>query len=73
MFTCRRDCDRINPVIAKQSKRDTGEKITQIMVRVPDSVRKELKTIAHEEDKSLNLLLEEIIASYLKKRKSRAK
>lgn len=60
-------------VIAKQSKRDASEKNTQLMVRVPESIRIELKIIAAQEDKSLNLLLEEIIVGYLKKYKNRAK
>ena len=52
-------------MIAKQSKRDTEEITVQISLRVPESVRKELKLISVKEDKSLNLLLEEIVTSYL--------
>ena len=52
-------------MIAKQSKRDTEEKTVQISLRVPESVRKELKLISVKEDKSLNFLLEEIVTSYL--------
>lgn len=52
-------------MIAKQSKRDTEEKTVQISLRVPESVRKELKLISVKEDKSLNFLLEEIVTYYL--------
>lgn len=54
-------------MIAKQSKRDTKEPTVQISIRVPESVRKQLKLISVEEDKSLNLLLEEIVFSYIEK------
>lgn len=60
-------------MIAKQSQRDTKEKTVQISIRVPESVRRELKLASVREDKSLNLLLEEIVTSYLKKQSPKAK
>lgn len=58
---------------AQQSKRNTKEKTIQVSVRVPESTRTELKIIAAKEGKSLNLLLEEIVIGYLKKKNSRDK
>ncbi len=58
-------------MITRQSKRDTEENTAQITIRVPESVRKQLKLISVKEDKSMNLLLEEIVASYLKNYKHR--
>ena len=60
-------------MIAKQSQRDAKEKTVQISIRVPESVRRELKLASVREDKSLNLLLEEIVTSYLKKQSPKAK
>ena len=56
-------------MVAKQSHRESPEPIVQTGVRIPLSINKQLKIIAIEENKSLNLLLEEIIKDYLKKRK----
>lgn len=55
---------------AQQSKRDTKENTVLISFRASQSLRKELKIIAAKEDKSLNLLLEEIVLSFVKKHKS---
>lgn len=66
MFTKPERRDKLRPMIAKQSKRDTKEKTVMVTVRVPESLRKELKVISAREDKSLNLLIEEIIVSYIK-------
>jgi len=52
---------------AQQSKRDTKENTVLISFRASQSLRKELKIIAAKEDKSLNLLLEEIIQTFVKK------
>jgi len=60
-------------MIAKQSQRDTKEKTVQISIRVPESVRRGLKLASVREDKSLNLLLEEIVTSYLKKHSPKTK
>lgn len=73
MFTFPWACDRLEIMIAKQSQRDAKEKTVQISIRVPESVRRELKLASVREDKSLNLLLEEIVTSYLKKQSSKAK
>jgi len=58
---------------ARQSQRDAKEKTVQTSIRLPESVRRELKIMAAKEDKSLNLLLEEIVTSYLKKQSPKAK
>jgi len=55
----------------QQSKRDTKEKTVLIAFRGGQSLRKELKIIAAKEDKSLNLLLEEIIQNFVKKYKTK--
>ena len=73
MFTFLRVCVRLGIMIAKQSQRDAKEKTVQISIRVPESVRRELKLASVREDKSLNLLLEEIVTSYLKKQSPKAK
>jgi len=56
---------------AQQSKRDTKENTVLIAFRGSQSLRKELKIIAAKEDKSLNLLLEEIIQNFVKKYKTK--
>ena len=67
MFTGRKEYDKVSSMIARQSKRDMKEQTVQISIRVPESVRRELKYISVKEDKSLNLLVEEIVISYIKK------
>ncbi len=73
MFTRDWGRGKLAVMIAKQSQRDTKEKTVQISIRVPESVRRGLKLASAREDKSLNLLLEEIVTSYLKKHSSKAK
>ena len=57
----------------RQSKRDSKEKILQTSVRLQEKVHTELKVIAAKEGKSLNLLLEEIVMSYLKQHSGKGK
>jgi predicted HicB family RNase H-like nuclease len=66
-------CDKLDIMTARQSQRDAKEKTVQTSIRLPESVRRELKVIAAREDKSLNLLLEEIVTSYLKKQSPKVK
>lgn len=66
-------CVRLAIMTARQSQRDAKEKTVQTSIRLPESVRRELKIMAAKEDKSLNLLLEEIVTSYLKKQSPKAK
>ena len=66
-------CDRLDFMTAKQSQRDAKEKTVQTSIRLPESVRRDLKIMAAKEDKSLNLLLEEIVTSYLKKQSPKSK
>ena len=73
MIAYSRACVKLDNMTARQSQRDAKEKIVQTSIRLPESVRRELKVMAAKEDKSLNLLLEEIVTSYLKKQSPKAK
>lgn len=57
----------IDTMIARQSQWKPKETIIQTSVRLPEKVHTDLKVIAAKEGKSLNLLLEEIVMSYIAK------
>ena len=52
---------------SRQAKYDTEEDVIQTSLRLPLKVHTELKVIAAKKGKSFNLLLEEIVLSFLKK------
>jgi len=73
MFTSRKLSIIIIVMIARQRQWKPTEKIIQTSIRLPEKVHTELKIIAVKEKISLNLLLEEIVMSYLKQRGGKGK
>lgn len=55
----------------QQSKRSAKEKITTTSLRLPEKKLLEIKMIALKEQKSMNVLVEEIITSYLDSHKKK--
>lgn len=55
-------------MVAKQSERPEEADVARLTIRISNDVAKQLKHRAIDENKSVNLIVEELITDYVKKK-----